>query len=751
MTVNSQEEAFNREMDMLWSHGRRPTSLEIARLAVKANLSTHKILQKILQFSEFGRFKPSEAFHGLEQFVEAVCEEVNPQRCIEYSDLPVILSQTCMSNKSGKIVVKNTDYASAFKHIYGEEKVAHTLGSLGLEKSFDLAICHPAIGCRSKGTDADGFGGEVVNDLMPLLTETGILVWITSRGALFNTAVKKTFSNLGVAGLHLYATVDIPPGGLPGTQIEGVVFLMGRQKKHKKLIAALRNEDLSRLLVTTALSESSAKSGPNWEWVAPDDPRSFADVENERLLRRLAPSGDYEYKPLESLLAGERVSKADKAPSDDGKAQTYIYIPEYAGSSVSDELGEMTVKSRAIYRVPIDTRKANPGFLIAVLNSTYGKKLRYAAARGVTIQRINVSGLLSLSLPMPSMETQDEISRIESDLALLEKHFQGLKESLANNWAKIPEASETVGALKSVLNIEQKIESWWGELPYPLAAIYRRYQVTSNPKEKVERLLHFFELAAVYLAVVGASHIKALRPNWDEQFSKWLFPQRAAGIRRADFGFWINLAGSSLKDLKRISSTPELRKQAEGMGGGELLEVSSRLAPLSNSIKTLDVARRHRNDWKGHGGHMKMSDAERLDKQLQQSIRDFYEDTASVFRQLLLVKPGSLNMSAEGFSVETQLLRGSDPAFESRNILVDRPSHSNTLAFWSSGSKTMCQSLPFFRMGTPQEPQETSCYVLNRAEDDGFRWISYQEARQQDFVAQDSDLDEIIRFSEKTT
>ena len=56
----------------------------------------------------------------------------------------------------------------------------------------------------------------------------------------------------------------------------------------------------------------------------------------------------------------------------------------------------------------------------------------------------------------------------------------------------------------------------------------------------------------------------------------------------------------------------------------------------------------------------------------------------------------------------------------------------------------MCRALPFFRLGLPQEPQETSFYVFNRVEDAGFRWISYQEAREQEFVAPDDELQKII-------
>ncbi len=56
----------------------------------------------------------------------------------------------------------------------------------------------------------------------------------------------------------------------------------------------------------------------------------------------------------------------------------------------------------------------------------------------------------------------------------------------------------------------------------------------------------------------------------------------------------------------------------------------------------------------------------------------------------------------------------------------------------------MCRALPFFRLGAPQQPQETSFYVFNRVENGEFRWISYQEAREQEFVAPDDELRGLI-------
>jgi hypothetical protein len=148
---------------------------------------------------------------------------------------------------------------------------------------------------------------------------------------------------------------------------------------------------------------------------------------------------------------------------------------------------------------------------------------------------------------------------------------------------------------------------------------------------------------------------------------------------------------------------------------------------------------------------MKASDATRLDGELQQSIRGFYENTASIFRHLQLVRPGMAEVTDTGFKFEIETLAGSDPVFQRQQVELARPAKSNALAFWCSGARTMCHAIPFFRLGVPQRPQETSFYVFNRIEKGSIRWISYQEALEQAFTAPDDELLGIIALGKGTS
>jgi hypothetical protein len=461
-------------------------------------------------------------------------------------------------------------------------------------------------------------------------------------------------------------------------------------------------------------------------------------IEEHRLIQRLTPRGRHTVQPLSALLCSTKIDKADRPP-----AMTFLYIPEYAGSRVTAELDEQTVKSSAIYRLAIDPSKANSRFLAQLLNSPYGKELRASVASGSTIQRVSAVNLLELRLPIPDMNTQDSIARTGSDISLLRAAFRDMENTLGQDWTMLSEISENIDSLKAVLDIEQRIANWWRELPYPLATIYRRYQVSDDSKERFHTLLNFFEMAAVYLAAVGTSHVKMLRSDWRQVLANWLHPPKALGIERADFGFWIKLAAASLKDLSRLTSDQDLRQTAKEIAGPELFQLAATISLLREAIEPLEVALTYRNAW-AQGGHMKASDAARQDRELQQSVRKFYEVTESMFRRLQLVRTRVAEITRGVHRFQIEKLSGSDPTFEKQWIELDRSADSNALSFWMRDARTICPAFPFFRLGAPQQPQETSFYVYSRVEKGGFRWISFQEATEQDFVAPDDELLSII-------
>jgi len=747
MSEKARRDAFWQQIKLLREQPRRLDQAEIAARAVAAGFSISEALAAVLEYSEIQRTKSNELTAALARFVSSLCrDEGGRKRILEFACLPLLLTADLAEGEQARrlsVVVENTSLSDVMRAILGDRgsSVLQSVQAIPSGATYASIVCVPAIGLRrSDDGRSDGFGGELVRVLVERLEEGGTFLWVTARGVLTNRKPRKTLDELEQMGLHVCARIDTAPSVFPGTTNEGAVIILRRTKPVKMFTATLRDFETAEPTASAFSKGPTSRSGANWTWLEPDDGRSFFDLEQRRLLDKLMPRGRHEIHELSQLLVTQTIERADREVNDTGDAGRFLFVPEYAGSRVTADLDEQTVNSKAVYRLVVDPRKANARFLALVLNSAYGRHTRAAAASGATIQRLSGDRLLALEIPLPDLTTQEHIARVDSDIGLLRSACSEMQATIQQDWNSISEIHEKVDGLKGVLDIERRIADWWRELPYPLAAIYRRHQVSTDSKERLETLLHFFEMGAVYLAAVGSSHVKALRIDWQDVLARWLHPKGAAGIERADFGFWIGLAAASLKDLNRISSDKEIRAGAIEKAGHELVQVAGAIGELGKATEVLDVARRYRNTWKGHGGHLKRSDAARLDGELQQAVRDLYETTAPIFRDLILVRPGMAEVSETSFSYEIESLVGSDPTFARQRVELQRPANSRALAFWMKDAKAMCRALPFFRLGAPQQPQETSCYVFNRVENGGLRWISYQEAREQEFVAPDEEL-----------
>ena len=734
--------------DALRDRGERPNLADVTAIARRRGLRANDALRIVRKFVGGSEPPSSEIAAALEGFVASFCSTNQGTRFLEYTSSPCVLGASLLerhkANKA-RIVVPDAELAEFLSEFLGDGTIAQAVDNIGSQEVFDNVVCQAPLGYRSREKNADGFGGEIVRSLAPFVSVSGRFIWVTERSVLSAASAKKTFAYLTKERLHASAAVDIPAGGFPGLTTKGSLLVFERDQPAKRFVGVLRDPTLAADMATAVLNGPTRKRGPCWGWIDIDDTRTYGEIEQAELVRKLTPRGSSRVVELGALILGDSIRKADKPIPENSEATGFLYVPEYAGSRVTIDKDESTVKPRAIHRVPIDTSNANPRFLAALLNSSYGRELRASAAKGATIKRISATNLRSLRFPLPELSTQNQIARIGSDLALLSANFDQLQEEVDRDWTAVQEISEKVNDLKSVLDIEQRVKNWWRELPYPLATIYRRYQVATEPKDRLDRLLHFFEMAAIYLAAIGTSHVKELRPDWQQHLAKWFHPTGYAGIERTSFGFWTTLARTSLKDLRRIGSTEKLRTAAEDKSGNEMVEVASNIGLLGKAVGVLDTVRGYRNTWKGHGGYLKESDAKRHDRELQQSIDNFYEATAGAFKRLLLVRTGSAEVNDGVMTYHVDILAGSDPAFEAGTAKLSHTVNSRTLAFWTRGAGVMCQALPLFRLGVPQRPQETDFYVFNRVEPNGFRWISYHDADEQDFVDSDEELNNLIR------
>ena len=373
------------ELNRLRSGG-RADPVRLVSLASDAGYVRDGALEIMARFIAFRRpFGDSHTRFGdeiaapLKTLLWELCRGQRAATVLEYVNVPnFLISHLYKEAEIFRLTfaTDTTDLAEALNAVFAdfEEKVILGSQNIPADARFDAVVCSPPVGKKSgEQPNCDGFGGEVVRSLAKHVGDAGWFYWMTGRGVLTAKPAQQTINALRGEGLHLMACIEIPSGSLYGASLEGVLLGFRRSAWEKRFVAALRDLETAKDTATALLTGPTRKRGPNWIWLDPEDSLSFSALEQSRLQQKLTPRGPHKMQPLGALLNADTVERADRPLTETAEPSAFLYVPEYAGSRVTADLDEQTVKPKAVYRLAIDPIKANPRFLAQLLNSPYGK------------------------------------------------------------------------------------------------------------------------------------------------------------------------------------------------------------------------------------------------------------------------------------------------------------------------------------------------------------------------------------------
>jgi len=686
----------------------------------------------------------------LQNFVGKILDALGAKNVLEYGfNADSIVAK--LFDSGSKFSLTYSGYQNQFARLFKEllPKGSSVIDFYApLEGEYAVVVCNPPLGLRNESPELNDLG--IVENVSSRISDNGNMIWLTSRTALVSKRQKNFVKSLEQQGVYLIAALEIPSGEFSNqTSVAGALLLFGRTKIEKKLIGTLRDIN-SHAQLSKALSEAKKMAGGSlWRWVQHEADTTFTDVEVEQEIKKILPKGNFELKSLADLIDVSRIEKADK-PSK--AKQSCIYLPEYVASSAAASLEELTVKLKATYRLSIQENKISPKFLVWILNSEYGKLERKKAGTGTAIRRIRKADIPTLRVPVPPLKVQDKIAKIQSDINLLKTNLDDLQGDLKKNWNELESADLEVSKMLSVTDIEHQIENWWQELPYPLATVYRRYRNSSAPKEAYEALLHFFEVLAVFTAMIGTSYVRAIRADSKELLSKWLSPTDGATLQRTDFNFWIDVTAGSLKALnfsltKNSSGNKKEIESARIKSSPLLVSDAAYVAKLRGIRKPLLEAKIFRNS-KSHGGLLKEGDAKRYLGELENVLRQTFSIMAPFFKQCSLIQVGkAAYLGQAGYDCDVLFLRSSDPQFEKSAINIKSLAPSNSLAFWMKGSEEICEAIPFIKLGSPQIEENNAVYVYNSLNEEGMKWISFDKTQKQEIIENEIAIQALLDLS----
>ncbi len=282
--------AFWKQLNTLRAKAKRPSLVDIIAVGIECNLRASETLREAKRFFEGGR-QLSDTACAIEDFVATLCSKQQGTRSIEYTSSLSVLTASLfdrIDGKVGKIVVPNADLAEVMNQLFGDEAIARSVDEVGLQQVFDIAVCQTPLGYRSGKEKADGFGGEIVRSLAPLISKSGSLIWMAARNVTSSASAKLAFDKLEEEGLRAIAVMDIPSGGFLGTAVKGSLIVFERGQPEKKFVGVFRDAALASEMAIALLKGPTKHAGPCWDWVNADDTRTYGEIEQAKLLKKLA-------------------------------------------------------------------------------------------------------------------------------------------------------------------------------------------------------------------------------------------------------------------------------------------------------------------------------------------------------------------------------------------------------------------------------------------------------------------------------
>ena len=157
------QKTFSREMAELRRQKRPLEPKEIAQMAIKAGLNAHEALLEIQDHFEYRQ--PGDSAEALALFISSICEQSKVRRVLEYASIASLMTVRLVEKgKKRQLTFISPDQSDVETlQVLFEKKspfVVSKISDIPNETKFDVIVCQPPLGYRSKSDSAaDGFGG----------------------------------------------------------------------------------------------------------------------------------------------------------------------------------------------------------------------------------------------------------------------------------------------------------------------------------------------------------------------------------------------------------------------------------------------------------------------------------------------------------------------------------------------------------------------------------------------------------------
>ena len=536
-----------------------------------------------------------------------------------------------------------------------------------------------------------------------------------------NTIGKKWLNNLEENGIFASAIIDLPSGVYtPVSLVASKIIIFSKGEKDDVFLAKVNDIQDIELVITNFLNHKSSKIEHLGKWVIRGEYPDYLTYENHNRILNLEQKLERNYQGELKSLSDLHV-KLERSPKTgfQDEIESVIYIPRIGKSNVVTRIADFTLKSQNYFRLIIDHNKIFPEFLAFVLNTEAGieLRLRYMTGAGsATIPSLNSADVLDIKIPVPDIEFQIKILKLDDELQQIATTSSNLREKLR----KMPAAYRCViKEMKDINNKGDKFEQWIEEMPYPMATILKKYQVAIDEAQKQEMLLFFFEAYSIFeTAILVGAYGKNLCADKDS------IDVSASFFEKASFGSWVKMNRALSKSIrKRVDDKKSMDTILECFHTEDRGTIK---ALCNNEIcKILQTAADNRNSWRGHSGITSEKIYGEHVRVLEKDLYEFQSKMREAYENIQLVRPVYLKRKDGIFINTVEILTGSNAIFKKGEIKGDMALEEGKLYIRMLDSDGVFELPPFLVMKNSPIDAKNACYFYSRLEGNNTKYISY--------------------------
>lgn len=608
-----------------------------------------------------------------------------------------------------------------------------------LNMGYDAIISMPPIGQPREHRSVPGISAELRDDpallLIPeaaaFLADGGVFLWVVPPRFAFERSRISVRHNLVRFGLHLSALLRIPPKAfLPMTSMSFELALIERRKRPNLFVAEIPEQpDAQDQLIERLRAREEGPQASQGRLVKEAEFFGLGALEATERAQRLAAGKGLEPVPFATaIIQVNRPRRCDRQIERLEEHPDAVYLPEMARTLATTSQDQLPERLQSYLQLILNREVVEPQYLAGLFNTPLGLALRDAARGGTTIPRISRQRLEVSTLYLPPLKDQKDA--IEA-LGTIDRFRAELSELEARIWDRPRKADQVVEGLTRI-NREERFEGWVESLPFPLASILRAYHATDRTdKDRYERLLHFFEALAEFLATLHLSAFMSDAASWEsrrDDLSGCLRSQHLS-FKHSTFGLWKAVTEYLSGEARKLISDDPSQVCS-------LYRVVD-LLPIERIVSrgVLGILQRtnaSRNRWTGHGGAVSENEAVRRHVELRQEVEKIREVLGPAFGHYQLIQPREAEvLPGPVFRCSVRRIMGSNPQFEHAVVELGEPAITNRLYMYNLGHTQALEIAPLVQIRKTPQP---ACYFYNHLEQDGLHLVSYHFAEKAEDV-----------------